>query len=150
MIQASTDVRIAGCDPCNLFLIRFYGMHLRLLLLSFSLQPSLLSPSSETQLRTDAILSSHATALDMLKLVSSASVSPLLYFAQDSVHVMLAYAAVFLIKVSSRRRGWDVAVLNRTPSMMHLADLISVVPAPPLCTQTYSSRAGDPYTRDDS
>lgn len=50
-------------------------------------------------MRTAAIWTSHACAIEMLSLVSKPNVSPLLYFAQDSVHVMIAYAAVFLVKV---------------------------------------------------
>ncbi|KAI1621848.1 hypothetical protein EDD37DRAFT_667713 [Exophiala viscosa] len=89
----------AACETCHLFLIRFYGMHLQLLLSSFSLRPALLSQSTEAKIRTGVIWSSNATAIQMLKLVSDPSVSPVLYFAQDSVHVMIAYAAVFLIKL---------------------------------------------------
>jgi len=51
-------------------------------------------------MRTAAIWTSHASAIEMLSLVSKPDISPLLYFAQDSVHVMIAYAAVFLVKVS--------------------------------------------------
>ncbi|KIV86244.1 hypothetical protein PV11_01867 [Exophiala sideris] len=91
--------RTAACETCHLFLIRFYGMHLQLLLSSFSLRPALLSQSTEAKIRIGVIWSSNATAIQMLKLVSDPAVSPILYFAQDSVHVMIAYAAVFLIKL---------------------------------------------------
>ena len=36
----------------------------------------------------------------MLRLVSHPDNSPLLFFAQDSIHVMIAYATVFVVKVS--------------------------------------------------
>ena len=55
-----------------------------------------------TSVDTEAIWNSYSSALDMLKLVSETSASQLLYFAQDSVHVMIAYAAVFLIKVFNK------------------------------------------------
>ncbi|KAF2996279.1 hypothetical protein E8E13_005006 [Curvularia kusanoi] len=51
-----------------------------------------------TSVDTEAIWNSGSSALTMLKLVSEASTSQLLYFAQDSVHVMIAYATVFLVK----------------------------------------------------
>jgi hypothetical protein len=92
-------IAIVGCQPCNIFMIQFYGLHLRLLLSSFSLQPSSTSP--EGLLRVEGIWSGHTAAMEMLRLVSKPEVSPLLYFAQDSVHVMTAYAAVFLVKVST-------------------------------------------------
>lgn len=98
----TSDIHTVGCEACNKLLIQFYGIHLRLLLSSFSLKPPLTLPSTAAAMRTAAILTSHASAIEMLSLVSEPDVSPLLYFAQDSVHVMVAYAAVFLVKVSHK------------------------------------------------
>lgn len=83
-----------------MLLIQFYGLHLRLLLWSFLLKPSLPKGASLPPTKTPAIWASHANALEMLRLVSQPDISPLLFFAQDSVHVMIAYATVFVVKVS--------------------------------------------------
>jgi len=89
-----------GASPCQHFLVKFYGSHVRLLLNSCSLQdlPSQckdgISPSKQ------ALWLCFTSAVGMLELISH-EFGPLklLYFAQDSVHVMTAYAATFLIKV---------------------------------------------------
>ncbi|KAH6692135.1 fungal-specific transcription factor-like protein [Leptodontidium sp. MPI-SDFR-AT-0119] len=87
-------------SPCQHFLVRFYGLHVRLLLNSCSLQdlPNQckdgISPSKQ------ALWLCFTSAIGMLELISQ-EFGPLklLYFAQDSVHVMTAYAATFLIKL---------------------------------------------------
>lgn len=89
-------------DHCQSFLIKFYCLHLRLLLNSYTLQESLrASTNTGTPISRQAIWTCHSTAIDMLQQISD-KFGPfkLLYFAQDSVHVMTAYAAVFIIKVS--------------------------------------------------
>ena len=87
-------------EDCHAFLIPFYGSYARLLLFTSSLRASIRLKDIETSVDTEAIWNSYSSALDMLKLVSEPSLAKLLYFAQDSVHVMIAYATVFLIKVS--------------------------------------------------
>ncbi|KAI9729305.1 MAG: hypothetical protein M1834_006976 [Cirrosporium novae-zelandiae] len=84
-------------DHIYIFLIRFYGVHFRLFLNSFRLQLSLFwIPSISKQ----ALRSCFSSASQMIDLAIEHLVpSQLLYFAQDSVHVMMAYAAVFLMKV---------------------------------------------------
>lgn len=47
----------------------------------------------------EALWITYNAAIRMLQLVADKSNTSSLYFAQDSVHVMVAYAAVFLIKV---------------------------------------------------
>ncbi|KAH7310292.1 fungal-specific transcription factor-like protein [Rhexocercosporidium sp. MPI-PUGE-AT-0058] len=87
-------------SPCQHFLVRFYGLHVRLLLNSCSLQDlpkqckDGISPSKQ------ALWLCFTSAVGMLELISQ-EFGPfkLLYFAQDSVHVMTAYAATFLIKL---------------------------------------------------
>ncbi|KAF1830252.1 hypothetical protein BDW02DRAFT_633789 [Decorospora gaudefroyi] len=86
-------------EDCHAFLIPFYGSYARLLLFTSSLRASVRLRDIETSVDTEAIWNSCASALDMLKLVSEPSSSQLVYFAQDSVHVMIAYATVFLIKL---------------------------------------------------
>ncbi|CAO2658294.1 Nn.00g060170.m01.CDS01 [Neocucurbitaria sp. VM-36] len=84
-------------ERCHRFLIAFYGAHTLLLLFSLPLQSSL-SPKS-TLIDMEALWISYNAAIRMLHLVSEESGSFCLYFAQDSIHVMIAYAAVFLIKL---------------------------------------------------
>lgn len=84
-------------ETCHKFLIRFYGTHLRLQLFSLPLQDVLSSAYSDSSLHLDIIWAAFTGAMDMLKLVSRHSAQ--LYFAQDSIHVMTAYSAAFLVKV---------------------------------------------------
>lgn len=84
-------------ETCHKFLIRFYGMHFRLQLFSLPLQDVLSSAYSESSLHLDIIWAAFTGAMDMLKLVSQHSTQ--LYFAQDSIHVMTAYSAAFLVKL---------------------------------------------------
>lgn len=85
---------------CHKFLIRFYGTHFRLQLFSLPLRDVLSSEYSDSSLHLDIIWAAFTGALDMLKLTSR---NPsLLCFAQDSIHVMTAYSAAFLVKVCVR------------------------------------------------
>lgn len=102
--QNSWTEAVAGDgEDCHAFLIPFYGSYARLLLFTSPLRASLRLKDIVTSVDTEAIWNSCLSALDMLKLVSETSTSQLLYFAQDSIHVMIAYAAVFLIKVPKPR-----------------------------------------------
>lgn len=76
---------------CHDFLIQFYGSHLRMQLFSLQLHAAL-SPTN-----LDSLWIAYSSALRMLQLVPQYSNH--LGFAQDSVHVMLAYSAGFLSKV---------------------------------------------------
>lgn len=84
-------------ESCHPFLIRFYGTHIRLQLFSLPLQDVLSSTNPNISPSLEILWVSYSSAMDMLQLVSS--YSSRLYFAQDSVHVMTAYSAAFLIKV---------------------------------------------------
>jgi hypothetical protein len=91
-VSASTGI------PCHNFLIKFYGHHARLQLFSFPLHEKRIRTFEQVPV-TDIkpFWLSFQNALAILQLVSESS--SLLYLAQDSVHVMIAYAAIFLIKV---------------------------------------------------
>lgn len=84
-------------ETCHKFLIRFYGTHFRLQLFSLPLQDVLSSEYSDSALHLDIIWAAFTGAMDMLKLTTRHSAQ--LYFAQDSIHVMTAYSAAFLVKV---------------------------------------------------
>ncbi|OKL61715.1 hypothetical protein UA08_02333 [Talaromyces atroroseus] len=85
-------------DSCHYFLVRFYGAHLRLQLYALPLQ-EVLNSNDEHNItyHLETLWASLSSAVSMLKLVSQ--YASRLYFAQDSVHVMTAYSAAFLIKV---------------------------------------------------
>jgi hypothetical protein len=85
-------------EACHPFLIRFYGTHLRLQLFSLPLQEILGQPDQDISYHMEALWVSYLSALKMLHLIRQ--YASCLYFAQDSVHVMTAYSAAFLIKVS--------------------------------------------------
>jgi hypothetical protein len=89
---------VTESESCHGFLIQFYSTHLRLQLYSLPLQEVLGSAQHDVTYSMEALWASYSSAIKMLKLV--AQYSRFLYFVQDSVHVMTAYAAVFLIKVS--------------------------------------------------
>ncbi|KAJ8070918.1 hypothetical protein OCU04_001277 [Sclerotinia nivalis] len=86
--------------PPQQFLVNFYGLHLRLLLNSYILQQSLHSARKGTAVSKSALWRCSSSAIGMLDNISKV-IGPLkqLYFLQDSVHVMTAYAAIFLIKL---------------------------------------------------
>ncbi|CEL05501.1 hypothetical protein ASPCAL06619 [Aspergillus calidoustus] len=93
-----TTVSTSTGSTCHVFLIKFYGHHARLQLFSLPLHEKRIRTFGQVPV-TDIkpFWLSFQNALAMLQLVSVSS--SLLYLAQDSVHVMVAYAAIFLIKV---------------------------------------------------
>ncbi|TDZ49730.1 Protein priB [Colletotrichum trifolii] len=84
-------------DGCHHFLVRFYGTHLRLQLFSLPLQETLGHSEHNISHHMEALWVSYSSALEMLHLICRHA--SCLYFAQDSVHVMTAYSAAFLIKL---------------------------------------------------
>ncbi|KAF7922330.1 uncharacterized protein EAE97_011072 [Botrytis byssoidea] len=86
--------------PPQQFLVNFYGLHLRLLLNSYTLQQSLKAAEKGSAVSKTALWQCSSSAVGMLENISKV-IGPLkqLYFVQDSVHVMTAYAAIFLIKL---------------------------------------------------
>ncbi|KAK7422815.1 hypothetical protein QQX98_001377 [Neonectria punicea] len=82
---------------CHHFLVRFYGTHLRLQLFSLPLQQILALNGPDSSPSLDLLWVAYSSAMDLLQAVSRHSSR--LYFAQDSIHVMIAYAAAFLIKL---------------------------------------------------
>ena len=88
-------------DKRHEFLIRFYGYHTLLTLCSEALHDALNIRTSAREVDLQAIWCGYNAALDVLRLVADQSNAAFLYFVQDSVHVMIAYAAVLLVKVRS-------------------------------------------------
>ena len=81
---------------CHEFLICFYGCHLRLQLSSLQIQDNLTLEASAFP-NLESLWVAYSSALRMLRLIPRHSSH--LTFAQDSVHIMLAYSAAFLEKV---------------------------------------------------
>lgn len=54
---------------------------------------------TESSIAKQAIWFCFSSVKDMFALISNSSVTDLLYVAQDSIHVMIAYVAVLVIKV---------------------------------------------------
>lgn len=86
-------------DSCHPFLIAFYGAHLRLQLFSLPLQAVLCRRDADIEYNLEALWTTYSSAVEMLRLICRHPTHARL--AQDSVHVMTAYCAKFLIKVSS-------------------------------------------------
>lgn len=83
--------------PCHMFLYRFYGFHTRLYINSLRLQIMLFYSTTGAK---QALWLAYSSALGMLQaIVDILGPAQLLYYAQDSIHAMTAYAAVFLIKI---------------------------------------------------
>ncbi|SCV48505.1 uncharacterized protein FFB14_10413 [Fusarium fujikuroi] len=83
---------------CHEFLIRFYGTHLRLQLHTLPLHGILVSDKSDINHHIDTVWVAYSSALNMLQLISRFSEH--VCFAQDSIHVMTAYSAAFLVKIT--------------------------------------------------
>jgi hypothetical protein len=90
-------------NHCHYLLLRFYGTHAKLQLCSLPLQSILASGDGETTPGSSILWSAYTSALTMLQLIQKYSSS--VYFAQDSLHVMTAYSAAFLLKVRCLSRG---------------------------------------------
>lgn len=65
----------------------------------FPLHATLTSGLPEELIDKQSLLISFSSALEMLHLLVQPNNAPLVYFIQDSVHIMTAYSAIFLIKV---------------------------------------------------
>jgi hypothetical protein len=92
-------------QDCHQFLIRFYAAHLRLQMFSLPLHEVLGgrnkdNPEQQQQdvsSNLEALWTSYSSAIAMLHLLSR--YSSLIHLVQDSVHVMTAYSASFLLKL---------------------------------------------------
>ncbi|KAG7075722.1 fungal specific transcription factor domain-containing protein [Colletotrichum scovillei] len=90
----------------------FYGTHLKLQLFSLPLQDILAQSDPNMTYHMEALWVSYSSALEMLHLICRHS--SWLYFTQDSVHVMTAYSAAFLIKVRPLGRLTGIQLMLST------------------------------------
>ncbi|KAH8896893.1 hypothetical protein GQ53DRAFT_639368, partial [Thozetella sp. PMI_491] len=91
------------------FMLRFYAAHLRLLLSSSPLESSISAAPKSQSIDKRALWMCFSSATDMLRLIADPEISASLYFAQDSIHVMTAYASAFLVKASHLTSPCDSA-----------------------------------------
>jgi len=94
------EMRRAGGDQFHYAFLNLFRLHIRLFLNSFALQASM-SPSSQLKPNAAALSACYSVALEMLQIVvrDFATTTTILKYSQDSVTVMTAYAAVFLLKL---------------------------------------------------
>ncbi|KAJ6121186.1 hypothetical protein N7523_005466 [Penicillium sp. IBT 18751x] len=105
-------------ETCHSFMIQFYGAHLRLQLFSLPLQDTISNPKTDEPAEIKPFWISYESALSMLRLVTESS--SLLYLAQDSIHVMTAYAAIFLMKVGIM--GSKLMTVDMESTVLRLVD----------------------------
>lgn len=101
-------------QDCHQFLIRFYAAHLRLQMFSLPLHEVLSGRNKdnpdqqqrEISSNLEALWTSYSSAIAMLHLLSQ--YSSLIHLVQDSVHVMTAYSASFLLKLMHGNLAPDI------------------------------------------
>lgn len=98
-IQALAAKTVPQRDTCHTFMVQFYGSHTRLQLFSLPLQNIMASGNTERSFDLGILWTAYSSAISMLDL--TAQYASHLYFVQDSVHVMTAYSAAFLVKVGA-------------------------------------------------
>jgi hypothetical protein len=93
------QMKRAHGEPFHYSLLSLFRLYVRLFLNSFGIQASI-HPASRTSPSLQALTACFTSACDTLKIVSAdfAKISMLRY-GQDSITVMSAYAAVFLLKL---------------------------------------------------
>ncbi|KAJ7632335.1 hypothetical protein FB45DRAFT_912180 [Roridomyces roridus] len=94
-----TEMQRAGGESFHFSFLSLFRLHVRLFLNSFGIQASM-SPSSRASPSLQALSACCTSALDGLRIVSKDLPSmSMLRYSQDSITVMSAYAAVFLLKL---------------------------------------------------
>ncbi|KAJ2917594.1 hypothetical protein MD484_g2758, partial [Candolleomyces efflorescens] len=86
-------------ETFHLSFLSFFRLYVRLFLNSFGIQASLI-PGSRTPPSLQALTTCYTSALDSLRIVSDDFVKmSMLCYGQDSITVMTAYSAVFLLRL---------------------------------------------------
>ncbi|TFK72578.1 hypothetical protein BDN72DRAFT_763047, partial [Pluteus cervinus] len=118
------EMERAGGEKFHSCVLNFFRLHVRLFLNSFGIQASM-SPSSRVNPSLQALSACCSSALDSLRIVSKdfASMSMLRY-GQDSITVMSAYSAVFLLRVNT----FSLDKRSLKCSSMHLLSSFFAVP----------------------
>ncbi|CZT21886.1 uncharacterized protein RCC_07752 [Ramularia collo-cygni] len=124
-------VRVAKADQRHQFLVEFYGRHTLLLLRSEELHQALNSKLSVQDPHLQPIWHGFNATLDVLRLVIEKA-NDFVYFVQDSVHVMIAHAAVLLVKtlLSVRSEVRDELESSCLSTLRSLLAVLSAQAAP--------------------
>ncbi|KDQ12322.1 hypothetical protein BOTBODRAFT_112983 [Botryobasidium botryosum FD-172 SS1] len=99
--------KASGNQPFHFSMLSFFRLHVRLFLNSFGLQSSM-AAASRASPSLQALSACYTSALQTLQIVTN-EFAPvgMLRYGQDSITVMTAYSAVFLLRVSSYDNGPD-------------------------------------------
>ncbi|PYH92571.1 hypothetical protein BO71DRAFT_357044 [Aspergillus ellipticus CBS 707.79] len=136
-----------GPGNCHVFLVQFYGAHLQLQLFSLPLQDTNI-PDMDGVGDIMPFWVSYQNSMAMLELVTK--YFHFLYLAQDSVHVMTAYAAIFLIKILLSAPSTIVREIE-TPTIQAISDATKAFVsqcAPPGSSCTLQARFLEKALRD--
>ncbi|KAF7304768.1 Zn(2)-C6 fungal-type domain-containing protein [Mycena kentingensis (nom. inval.)] len=94
-----SEMQRAGGESFHFSFLSYFRLHVRLFLNSFGIQESM-SPSSRASPSLQALSACCTSALDSLRIVSKDfPAMSMLRYGQDSITVMSAYSAVFLLKL---------------------------------------------------
>ncbi|KAH7340719.1 fungal-specific transcription factor domain-containing protein [Rhizoctonia solani] len=112
------EMKKAGGQMFHFSMLTFFRLHVRLFLNSFGLQSSMAS-STRASASLHALSACYTSAVQTLQIVTS-DFAPvgMLRYGQDSITVMTAYSAVFLLKLL--RRPQNVTDLHLTPTLSDL------------------------------
>ncbi|CAL1706513.1 unnamed protein product [Somion occarium] len=93
------EMRRAAGDKFHMAFLNIFRLHVRLFLNSFGIQSAMAS-SSKAVLNLQALSACYNSAIEILQIVVDDFAAPsMLRHAQESITVMTAYAAVFLLKL---------------------------------------------------
>ncbi|KAF8710862.1 Fungal specific transcription factor domain, partial [Rhizoctonia solani] len=112
------EMKKAGGQMFHFSMLTFFRLHVRLFLNSFGLQSSMAS-STRASASLHALSACYTSAVQSLQIVAN-DFAPvgMLRYGQDSITVMTAYSAVFLLKLL--RRPQNVTDLHLTPTLSDL------------------------------
>ncbi|EUC62088.1 priB protein [Rhizoctonia solani AG-3 Rhs1AP] len=112
------EMKKAGGQMFHFSMLTFFRLHVRLFLNSFGLQSSMAS-STRASASLHALSACYTSAVQTLQIVTS-DFAPvgMLRYGQDSITVMTAYSAVFLLKLL--RRPQNVTDSHLTPTLSDL------------------------------
>ncbi|KDN51824.1 hypothetical protein RSAG8_00373, partial [Rhizoctonia solani AG-8 WAC10335] len=118
------EMKKAGGQMFHFSMLTFFRLHVRLFLNSFGLQSAMAS-STRASASLHALSACYTSAVQSMQIVTS-DFAPvgMLRYGQDSITVMTAYSAVFLLKLL--RRPQNVTDSHLTPALSDLDEGASI------------------------